>query len=387
MKKLLCMIMALTMVLGLAACGGSGEPADNGEAVDYKIGIITGTTAQGEEEFRAAENLKKKYGDMVVTATYPDNFASETDVTMQRVLELAKDPDVKAIVFVQAVVGAKAAIDKVKETRDDILFVCGVPAENPPDIAASADVILNNDEIGMGDVLIQQAKKMGAKTFVHISFPRHMGMENISRRHALLKENAEKEGIKFVDVEAPDPTSEAGATGAQKAIRESIPRWVEEYGKDTAFYSTNCGMQEALIATVLETGAISPCQCCPSPLHGYPGALGLAITPEQMGDIPAICELIAQTIKEKGGDGSRFATWPVPINMVMIQGGFEYARMYIEGKTNGKNDTEALTKCLEDAAATSGATITATKYQTADGQTLDNFYMLMCDFIDFSIDE
>ena len=265
MKKLLCMIMALTMVLGLAACGGSGEPADNGEAVDYKIGIITGTTAQGEEEFRAAENLKAKYGDMVVTATYPDNFASETDVTMQRVLELANDPDVKAIVFVQAVVGAKAAIDKVKETRDDILFVCGVPAENPPDIAASADVILNNDEIGMGDVLIQQAKKMGAKTFVHISFARHMGMENISRRHALLKENAEREGIKFVDVEAPDPTSEAGATGAQKAIRGAFPAGVEEYGKDTAFYSTNCGMQEALIATVLETGAISPCQCCPSP--------------------------------------------------------------------------------------------------------------------------
>lgn len=97
MKKLLCMIMALTMVLGLAACGGSGEPADNGEAVDYKIGIITGTTAQGEEEFRAAENLKKKYGDMVVTATYPDNASSETDVTMQRLQELAADPDVKAI--------------------------------------------------------------------------------------------------------------------------------------------------------------------------------------------------------------------------------------------------------------------------------------------------
>ena len=113
-------------------------------------------------------------------------------------------------------------------------------------------------------VLIQQAKEMGAKTFVHISFPRHMGMENISRRHALLKANAEKEGIVFVDVEAPDPMSEAGATGAQKAVRENIPIWVEQYGKDTAFYSTNCAMQEALIATVLETGAISPCQCCPS---------------------------------------------------------------------------------------------------------------------------
>ena len=228
---------------------------------------------------------------------------------------------------------------------------------------------------------------MGAKTFVHISFPRHMGMENISRRHALLKANAEKEGIVFVDVEAPDPMSEAGATGAQKAVRENIPIWVEQYGKDTAFYSTNCAMQEALIATVLETGAISPCQCCPSPLHGYPGALGLAITPDQMGDIPAIVELIAKTIKEKGGDGSRFATWPVPINMVMINAGFDYAQRYINGETNGKNDTAVIKECLEKAAATSGATITATKYQTADGQTLDNFYMLMCDFIDFSIDE
>ncbi len=139
MKKLLCMIMALTMVLGLAACGGSGEPADNGEAVDYKIGIITGTMAQGEEEFRAAQ---EDGGDMIVTATYPDNFATETEITMQRGVRLATDPDVKAIVFVQAVVGAAAAIDKVRETRHDMLFVCGVAAEDPPDMAATADVIL-----------------------------------------------------------------------------------------------------------------------------------------------------------------------------------------------------------------------------------------------------
>ena len=73
--------------------------------------------------------------------------------------------------------------------------------------------------------------------------------------------------------------------------------------------------------------------------------------------------------------------------MVMINAGFDYAQRYINGETNGKNDTAVIKECLEKAAATSGATITATKYQTADGQTLDNFYMLMCDFIDFSIDE
>jgi hypothetical protein len=43
---------------------------------------------------------------------------------------LAANPDVKAIVFVQAVPGAAAAIDKVRETRPDMLFIAGVAAED-----------------------------------------------------------------------------------------------------------------------------------------------------------------------------------------------------------------------------------------------------------------
>ena len=84
-------------------------------SVDYKIGIITGTVSQGEEEYQAAQNMKAKYGDMIVTATYPDNFSTETEQTIATVTNMAADPAVKAIVFVQAVPGATAAINKVKE--------------------------------------------------------------------------------------------------------------------------------------------------------------------------------------------------------------------------------------------------------------------------------
>ena len=65
MKKLLCMLLALTVVLVAFAGIASAE-----EAANWKIAIMTGTTSQGEEEFRAAEALKEKYPDNVITDTY-----------------------------------------------------------------------------------------------------------------------------------------------------------------------------------------------------------------------------------------------------------------------------------------------------------------------------
>ena len=99
MKRLVTLLLALVMVFSLVACGGSNETAAESGA-DYKIGIITGTVSQGEEEYQAAQNLKAKYGDMVVTATYPDNFSTETEQTIATVTNMAADPEVKAIVFV-----------------------------------------------------------------------------------------------------------------------------------------------------------------------------------------------------------------------------------------------------------------------------------------------
>ena len=126
MKKLISMLLVLVMALGLVACSSStstDDKKDDEAKVDYKIGIITGTVSQGEEEYQQAQKLKEKYGDMVVTATYPDNFSTETEQTIATVTNMAADEKVKAIIFVQAVPGATAAIQKVKETRDDILFI------------------------------------------------------------------------------------------------------------------------------------------------------------------------------------------------------------------------------------------------------------------------
>ena len=375
MKRIVTLLLVLAMVLSLAACGSS----DSGAAKsDYKIGIITGTVSQGEEEYQAAQNLKAKYGDKVVTATYPDNFSTETEQTIATVTNMAADPDVKAIVFVQAVPGAAAAINKVKETRDDILFVTGVCAEDPAVIAAAADICMLVDEIAMGNTIIEQAAKMGAKTFVHISFERHLGYATISARQALFKENCARLGLEYVEATAPDPTGDAGVTGAQAWVTENIKVYVDQYGKDTAFFCTNCSMQVPLIQQCAELGAIYPQQCCPSPYHGYPSAFNIS-TEGHEGDVPYMLEQITAKVAEYGNTG-RMSTWEVPVNMVMIEAGFNYACKWVEGEITDRCDEAALLKEIQ---AIAGDAASISKYSDEATGEIANFFMILCPFYDF----
>ena len=376
MKRLIAMLLALVMVLSFAACGG--ESGSNGSEAGYKIGIITGTVSQGEEEYQAAQNLKNAYPDIVVTATYPDNFSTETEQTIATVTNMAADPDVKAIIICQAVPGMTAAINKVKETRDDILFIAGVAAEDPAVIAAAADMVLLVDEIAMGTTIIDQAAAQGAKTFVHISFERHLGYATISGRQAGFKARCAELGIEYVEATAPDPTGDAGVTGAQAWVTENIKVYVDKYGKDTAFFCTNCAMQVPLIQQCAELGAIYPQQCCPSPYHGYPSAFNIS-TEGHEGDVPYMLEQITNKVAEYGNAG-RMSTWEVPVNMVMIEAGFNYAEKWIKGEIKDRCDEAALLKEIQ---AIAGDAASISKYADEASGEIANFFMILCPFYDF----
>ena len=398
-KKLLViclsLIICLTMILSMSACRTTTpeveEPAeaeetevvveDKPEVAPYKIGIMTGTVSQGEEEYQEAMNQIAKYGDKIVHATYPDNFSTETETTISQVVQMASDPEVKAIVFVQAIPGAAAAIEKVRETRPDMLFVAGVPAEDPPVIAGKAEIVLQVDEISMGRTIPELAAEMGAKTFIHYSFPRHLSYATIARRLEIMKETCEELGIELVEVNAPDPTGDAGVAGAQQFITEDVPRQIATYGKDTAFFSTNCAMQEPLIRQIWQNGAIYPQQCCPSPYHGYPAALNIDVSGHE-GDVQYMLDQIALKLKEKGQEG-RMSTWGVPVNMLMIDAGVRYAMDFAEGKV-ARGDVEAFKASLNAAAADRGLGDIEVSNFNEDGVNLENFLMLLCPYYDFS---
>lgn len=376
LKKFFALSLVLTLTAGVAACGNKNvSTGDASSGVPkYKIGIMSGTVSQGEEEFRAAENMKKKYGDMIVTSTYPDRFMQEQETTITNMMAMASDPDVKAIVMTQAVPGAAAAVDRVREVRPDMLFVLGSPQEDQDIIATKGDIVLNTDDIGRGEQIIEHAHNMGAKTFVHYTFPRHMSIEFLAVRRDKMKAKAAELGMKFVDEDAPDPTGDAGVPGAQQFIIEDVPRKIAEYGKDTAFFATNCAMMEPLIRQSVEGGAIFPVQCCPSPYHAMPAALGISVPEDKAGNLEYILDEIGKKVEAAGMSG-RVATWPVPVNMMFIEGGVEYARAYLEGQTNGRVDKAKLVEILEKIA---GGSVQLTEYEGHD-----NYFLYLSDHIIF----
>lgn len=395
MKKILVALLAVLMIFSVVACRGGGgteptaaptegpKPTEAPSGGDYKIALYTGTVSQGEEEYQAAQKMKERYGDMIITATYPDNFSSEVEQVIQGVLQLASDEAVKAIVFVQAVPGAAAAIDKVRETRPDMLFITGVVAEDPEVMSGKADVNLLVDEISMGRAIPEEAARMGAKYFLHYSFPRHLGYTTIATRRQIMIETCKKLGIEFMDVEAPDPTGDAGISGAQQFIVEDVPKKIAELGPDTAFFSTNCGLQEPLIREILKGGAIYPQQCCPSPYHAYPAALDIDVSGHE-GDVKYMLKSIREKLLEAGQEG-RMSTWGVPMNMLMLEAGVEYAIEFCEGKFTDRHDPAALVRAIAKVSDEYKAgDIAISNFVTEDGKELDNFYLLLAPFVDFS---
>lgn len=408
-KRFLSLTLAAAMVMSLAGCRSAepaattaapaseaSAPAADGEkkegsseaeteaAEDFKIGIITGTASQGDEEITQANKMKEKYGDMIVTSTYPDNFTTETETLISNAVAMASDPAVKAIVWCQAVPGTAAAIDKVRETRPDMIFIAGTPGEDPGVINPKADIVLQVDEPGCGTVIPPQAKAQGAKTLIHYSFPRHMSYALIVARHENMKKYCAENGIELVDVTAPDPTGDSGITGAQQFILEDVPRQIEKYGKDTVFFTTNCGMQEPLIRSVFENGAIYSLQCCPSPFHAFPAALNIDMSGHEA-DVTYMMEQLQAKVDEYGMNG-RVSTWGVPCNMLFVNAGVEYAKKVLEGETNGEVlDEEVLKTTIQECAKeyTPDANMTIEHYVDDSGNEKDNHFLVMSDFVTF----
>ena len=328
MKKTLALLLALTMVFALFA----SQTAFADGADDVHIGIITGSVSQSEDDRRGAEAFQAMYGeDMVKLAIYPDNFTEELETTIQTIVNMSDDPQMKAIIVNQAVPGTTEAFRQIKERRPDILCIAGESHEDLPEIGSAADLVCNNDFVARGYLMIRTAHEMGCNTFVHISFPRHMSYETMSRRVAIMKAACEEFGMQFVLETAPDPTTDVGVAGAQAYILEKAPEWIEKYGKDSAFFCTNDAHTEPLLKQLLAYGGCFVEADLPSPTMGYPGALGIDLTAEA-GDYAKILAKVEQAIVEKGG-ADRFGTWAYSYGYTVSAGLAQHALNVIKGES------------------------------------------------------
>ena len=105
-----------------------------------------------------------------------------------------------------------------------------------------------------------------------------------------MKQECEKNGINFHFVTAPDPMGEGGLAGDPAVrARGRAAASSRRYGKQTAFFSTNCGMQEPLIKSILAERRLRSRAVLPEPDRtAIPPRSASSIPPDKAGDMAFI---------------------------------------------------------------------------------------------------
>ena len=350
-----------------------------------KIAVITVVPSIKEDDFHSPDRLIAKYGDdKIIHLTWPENFMAEQEKMISTVAELVPDPDIKVLIITQVLTGTNAAVKKLKETRGDIYIIYGSIQESLAESAANANLIFDENILDTGRAMVKQAKKQGAKVFVHYSFPRHMADKRLAGRRDKILETCAEEKLQFIDLTVLDPAGEAGLAGAQEFIKHDVPKVTAQYGKDTAFFCSNCHLQGALIKAVVESHAILPQPCCPSPFHGFPEALGLN-TGKGMPELNMLINDISNTVMEKNMS-DRLSTWPVSLSTMYTNAGAEYAIKWLrEEVPNDHIDNRVLMECLNsyiEEVIGEESYVHMTSYTDGD-KTYNNFKLILMSYLDF----
>ena len=134
--------------------------------------------------------------------------------------------------------------------------------------------------------------------------------------------------------------------GAVAFMKENTPKWIEKYGQNAAFFCTNDGETAPMLAALLENGGYFIEADLPSPLMGYPEALGGLDTTAEAGDFAKITKKVEDAVIAAGGAG-RFGTWTCSWGYSLSAGLGQYAYNVLSG-TAKLQDAADLSAALKE---------------------------------------
>ena len=335
-------------------------PAHSGERnyfeydSSFRIALVTPSDHQGEESLSGVRTVIERYGSvedggLIKHLVFPDNFIVRLEQTIDLIASAADDPEVKVVVVIEGVPGTAEAFAKMRAKRQDLILLVAESHEDVATIAETADLVVNSDFISRGYLMAWSAREMGAKSLVHVSFPRHMVDQSLARRRAIMEVAAGDLGLEFYTVTVPDPADDAGVAAAREHIAESFPAWLESYGADTAFVTTSDGLAPVIIQGVVEHGGYFVEADESSPTLGYPEVLGVDPTP--MGsDWPKLLEALSEAAVAKGA-GGRLGTWTASLHYAHLTSLVEIGRLAATG-AGSVHDDALLARLYADSSPT-----------------------------------
>jgi hypothetical protein len=343
---------------------------------DYHIAIVTPTLSASEDEFRAGEAMAKEYPNVVTHLTLPENFEDEIETCISTIVSAADDPKMKAVIVASGQSGLIPAFQQIKEKNPEIITITAPIFDEPEMMSKYIDINLDTNWIKRGETIPTKAKQMGAKTFIHYSFPTHLSKPLISARKDMMKKTSEALGMEWVEVVTPDPQTGDSVEAMQQFLREDIPRQIAKYGKDTNIFGSNCPMYDVILDEAMKEGFIVAEQCCPTPTQAYPTVLGLEIAEEDGTNFDKINEMISQKVADKGMTG-RLSGWPIPVTIYMPEFAVYLAMEMIDNPDFDAKDPAVLNQLTKDKF---GIEVEYEKLNS-NGKTYDNYFVMIMDSI------
>ena len=226
--------------------------------------------------------------------------------------------------------------------------------------------------------MVDRAKEMGAETLIIYSFPRMQSYAKNEYSVAKAEERCNELGIDFVYAVIPDPQSDAGQAGTQQYCLEDVPKMLEKYGPNTAFWDINLFSSVAVIKALLDAGeGIYMDSSQSSPFLSYPDAFGIEIPADKKGDAAWIVEQLSAVCTEHGANG-RFSVRSAPTMPNTLSVGALYSARYLLGETEAKFDEAVLRQCYSDLTGIPVDEVMFSMYNNPlNGESYDNYCMIL----------
>jgi len=382
----------------------ASDPDTPEEPFKGKIGIITDSPS---DDFGTYNHLPiiAKYGkDKIETIDWSELIAQgpydREGVICSAIEEIGKDHEVTAVIanpILLFSIDVIAAFTELKEKRDDILLVYCLPESSMDsggflENVKNADLVLALDEVGIRPAAVRQAHKLGAETFVY--YPSLWGASMSEEyksceayKRELIKEECTAFGIQFVEVLLPESLRDKESTGLLDFIYRDVPGVIQEYGKDTAFFSATASSNIAYAAISARAIYPHPADLWHSPFNYYVEGAAPP-SPLAGGDISEI-DTYAKKAIEKTRDYlaelgmlGRVSSWPVPYEFMFTYAATEYAIKWINGEVKKEGiDVSVLGRIME---GYTGVKVYLTPYiDRYAGSTYENILLMRMEYITY----
>lgn len=272
MKKIIAVVLAaLTLLLCFASCSKvNTQKLKNDEAV---IGILTPGSSDGDE-YAEVMKIQEKYGaEKIAVETFDVSLGSSVASIYEAAQRLLENHNVKAIVFARGVEGTVDAIKNIKAAKPDVECIDVNPSELEYYVSQTADLAISMGSNETCASMVAAAKKAGMKTVVYFMPDRFKENNSIKKTGEALKAACEDKKLEYVEYPYNDQVDSLDKI--KIVMNSAVIKCIEEYGKETAFYSASCVATDAVIQSVSENGAGFIYGSCNCPKHHYQTAFGV----------------------------------------------------------------------------------------------------------------